>query len=51
VTDEPKTYSGWKVGLAIVGATLLVFSLFNLLGLTTRHERRLPKPVVTSIRP
>ena len=51
IADEPRGYPGWKVGLAIVGATLLVFSAFNLAGRTTRHDRRTPKPVITSVRP
>lgn len=36
MTDERKTYTGWKVGLALIGGVVLVFLALNLAGLATR---------------
>ncbi len=47
--DEPRTYSGWRVGLAIVGVTLVVFGTLNLIGDLRRDEPRRPRPVVTTV--
>jgi hypothetical protein len=53
VTDEPRTYTGWKAGLAIVGATIVVAGGLNVLAKIQRdHERsRAPRPSVTSVAP
>lgn len=49
---EPRTYTGWKAGLAIVGVTFAVFAALNLLARATRTEPRdVPRPVVTTVSP
>ena len=52
MTDEPRTYTGWKAGLAIVGATILVAGGLNLVAKAQRDkEHRAPRPSVTTIAP
>jgi hypothetical protein len=46
---EPKTYNGRNAGLLIVGAVLVTFVLFNLLGKATRHGPRTPQPTPTIV--
>jgi hypothetical protein len=38
LTDEPRTYTGWKVGLAIVVSAIVVFTALNLFARAIRHD-------------
>lgn len=53
MTDEPKTYTGWKAGLIVVAITAVVFSALNLLAREMREDRRQrrPAPTVTTVAP
>jgi antibiotic biosynthesis monooxygenase (ABM) superfamily enzyme len=49
---EPRTYTGWKVGLAIVGTCFVVYTALNLLGRAYGPKpHRAPPPVVTTVSP
>jgi hypothetical protein len=49
----PREYTGWKIGLTIVGVTIVVYSALNLAGRAARdHERHdTPTPSVTYVTP
>ncbi|HEU0131559.1 MAG TPA: hypothetical protein VFQ85_11285 [Mycobacteriales bacterium] len=46
-----RVYNGRNAGLAVVAATVVVFTLLNLLGRAIRHEPRHPPPVVVTATP
>ena len=41
VTDTSRTYTGWKAGLLIVLAIIVVFSVLNIV---TNNAREKPRP-------
>ena len=52
--DEPRSYTGWKAGLAIVAVTAVVFSVLNVVARNVRegrHRDPVPSPIVTTIAP
>ncbi len=52
MADEPRTYAGWKAGLLIVLAVVVVFSVLNVVTNALRDEpRRTPGKVVTTVTP
>lgn len=49
---EPRTYSGWRLGLGIVGAVILGVLLFNILTPEPRPPRTpIPTPTVIVVTP
>jgi hypothetical protein len=51
--EEPRTFTGWKVGLTLVAITIVVFSALNLAGRAARdsHPHDTPAPSVTYVTP
>jgi hypothetical protein len=48
-----RTYTGWKVGLVIVAATFVLFSILNLVAKSARHpdDKVRPTPTVLTATP
>ena len=48
MTTEPRTYTGWKIGLVIIAVTAVVFTVLNLVARDIREGReRAPSPTAT----
>ena len=47
--DDKKTYNGRNAGLLVVGAVLLTFVLFNVLGRLTQPKPATPPPTPTIV--
>lgn len=51
---EPRGYTGWKAGLAIIAVTAVVFSVLNIVARNVREGRQrdpVPSPVITTVAP
>ncbi len=51
VTDRSRTYTGWKAGLLIVLAIVMVFSVLNVVTNNAREKPRTPDKVVVTVTP
>ncbi|HVF04016.1 MAG TPA: hypothetical protein VNA20_04170 [Frankiaceae bacterium] len=49
--DSPRTYTGWKAGLSVVFAVVVLFVLLNVVAHQLRTDRPPPSKIVTTVTP